>query len=70
MKEKKATQLAVKAMVLSELTGINPDGVIRYFAALEAIPDADLMQISALTKLKYSEVKDLSDADRDIHIWW
>ena len=33
MKEQKATQLAVKTMVLSELTGIDPDSVIRYFAA-------------------------------------
>ena len=69
MKEQKATQLAVKTMVLSELTGIDPDSVIRYFAALEAFPDAGLMQISAITKVDYAKLQDLRDADRDIHVW-
>ena len=58
---------AVVEEALKRLTDMDDAG---YFAALEAFPDADLLQISAITKLKYSEVQDLSDADRDIHIWW
>ena len=59
MKDLKATQLAVRTMFLSELTGINPNLIIRYFALLEAIPDASLDTKCTVTGLCPHKVKEL-----------
>ena len=70
MTEKKATQIATKAMLMSRITGIDLDDVIRYLAAVEIFEDADLMELCKLTKLKSAEVCELFAADRDSRVWW
>ncbi len=62
MKDLKATKIAVRTMFLSELTGINPNPIIRYFALLEAIPDAGLDMKCAVTGLCSHKVKELQNA--------
>ncbi len=70
MKKEKAMRIAMKTMVLAELTGIRPDIIICYYAALEVFPDADLCKISGITGQSFEIIRDISEADQDIQNWW